>query len=528
MLFGDEEDDKWVSFPHKIIHEYIAACYLVEEIANSHKMLEELFPKWKSIKRHEEVYNFCIGCSKNASVFIEHFCEVLSETIISNVQNGQIELCHSRMYKMDTVTAKNDEMRGYSDKAELTQVLAAICRESRVHGTACMNPVCNEYMHIYPACSCIDPIQICKSNLVIFTEGIKSSPYLMGATENMNVLRNKGETCLVIFGDEKVDNVPSDRNMDLSMINHAMSYCNITEVYLRDCTFEHSMKGDNSQNVKHLFTKSLKTLYMKNCRLSPVLWAGICKNLEGSKALVSAMLRDCIGVTEYVVTSITDPVTLTKLWLDGCRLSSQMCEVVCKQLIHLRHLEGLDLSGNPIGVNVTHITAAITAWSPEAKLRRLYLTSCELPRELIPSLLSAVRTGCPDMQYLNIGGNHIGGCLPSFMTAAPDLLRYFYVQKCRLQLKDVESITAVLRHGALKHLSFLDMENNSLSDSVVEPLLQAANIHHQGKLEVNLKHNNLSAEFTTRWSSQCRRKLHLYLHPQGEYQELQQRTCTIL
>ena len=530
LLFGNEEEtteeeNEWLSFPHKIIHEYIAAYYLVREIAKNQETLERFFPKWKSIKRHEEVYNFCIGCSSDAeqaSVFTRHFCDVLSETMIWNVQSGQIELCHSRIYKIDTIVGKNTEMRDYSDKAELTQVFSAISREIGDKRDTCTNPVCNEYIHVYPACSNIDPSHISKSKLLVYTESVTPSRYLMGVSDNMTHRNDAKEKYLVIFGDKK--------KQDFACINQAMSLCEVAEIYMKDCTFEHSMIGDNAQNVSNLFTKSLESVYMKQCNLTHVLWTKIGDNLAGSKVMKSVMLRDCAGVTEHLVTCIASPITLTKLWLDGCNLSKDMCEVLCKKLTHLKSLEGLDLSRNPIGEHVAHITAAIRTWGHRAKLRMLYLASCKLPGKLVPSLLLAVTECCPEMQYLSIGGNGIGGCLPSFMEAAPASLRYLYVHKCNLWYQDVDSITTVLKYNSLPNLSYLDMENNSLSDTLVEPLLQAADTHHPGKLEVNLTHNNLSNEFTTRWSSQHRPKLHIYLHPQGQYQdELQLNpTCTIL
>ncbi len=515
LLFGSEEvmmeeEDEWLSFPHKIIHEYIAANYLVQEIAKNHDILKQLFPKWKDIKRHEEVYNFCIGCTSDAeqaSVFVNHFCAVLSKTMIRNVKHGEMELSHSGIYKIDTIAGQYEERAGYSDKAELTQVFSAISREARAHGNTCTNPVCNKYIHVYPACNNINPTHISQSKLIIFTESIKFTQY-SSASDKVADQQNWDEQCLVILGDKETE-------QHFISINHAMSNSNVTHVFMLNCMVRNSADIYNDQNVNRIFRESMQVLYMRACTLPGVLWDEVGHGLAGNEAMESVLMVHCTGVTEYLVSCIASCTALTTLWLPICKLSSEMCRMLCRQLVCLTQLEVLNLSKNPVWEHVTHITAAITAWGPAAPLRRLCLQDCELPAELVPALLSAVTQCCPLLEVLSIGGNSIGGHLPSFMAAAPASLQYLGVDSCNLQPEDVASITTALIHNTLPRLVYLDMEDNSLIDSVVEPLLQAANTHHHGKLEVELRGNNLSAEFTTRWSSQSRPQVHLILHPQA-------------
>ncbi len=518
LLFGNEEEmmegeNEWLSFPHKIIHEYIAACYLVQDIKKNGKILRKLFPTWKDIKRHEEVYNFCIGCSSDAgqaSVLIRHFCAVLSETMIRKVKLCWDTLCHSGIYKIDTQSGQSEERKGHSDKAELTQVFSAISGEARPHENTCTNPVCNEYIHVYPACRNTDPSHIRQSKLIVFTDIVKTphrSSSSSNARDNISDQYKKDDKCLVIF---------SDKQQELSGINYAMSYCNVTQVYMRGCDIDHSGNGSIDQDVNNMFTQYLQSLYMRDCVLTCNVWDEIGRGLTGSKAMKCVMLWDCTGVTEYLITCIVRLTTLKWLKLHNSKLSSEMCGVICRWLIHLIHLEKLGLADNPVGEHVTHITAAIRAWGPAAPLRRLYLQHCELPADRVPVLLSAVTQCCPLLEHLNIGGNNVGGCLPSFMAAAQASLQRLIVFKCNLQPEDVASITTALFHNTLPQLEFLNMHENSLTDSMVEPLLQAANTHHQGKLEVNLTNNKLSTELTTRWISQCRPRLHLFLHPQSD------------
>ncbi len=510
-----EEENEWLSFPHKIIHEYTASCYLVQKIKKNRKILGKLFPTWKDIKRHEEVYNFCIGCSSDAeqaSVFTTHFCAVLSKEMMGNVKRCLYTLCHSGIYRIDTHANQYEENEAHSDKAELTQVFSAICREARAHGNTCTNPVCNEYIHVYPACRNTDPTHISKSKLIVFTD-IVNTPHnscnSSGASDNRTDQCKKDDKCLVIFGD-------NNNQQALSRINNAMSYCNATHVYIKGCNVEHSVNASIDQHVNNLFIQCLQSLCMKDCILPGIVWDEISRCLAGSKAMKSVWMYDCTGVTEYMITCTASFTTLTELLLRNCKLSSEMCEVICRKLKHLIHLEWLNLGLNPVGEHVTHITAAITAWGPAARLRGLYLYNCKLPADRIPALLSAVTQCCPLLQRLVIGGNNIGGCLPSFMATAPASLQYLGVINCNLQPDDVASITTAFTHNTLPQLWLLYMRDNSLTDDVVEPLLKAANTHRQGKLEVDLRENNLSAELTTRWSSQCRSQLHLNLHPQRD------------
>ncbi len=495
MLFGNEEDlsgdDQWLSFPHKLIHEYIAASYLVQVIAEDNEFIKSLFPSWKEIKRHEEVYAFCIGCSADAdqaSVFIRHLSIVLCATILNSVKTGQIELCHSRQYKIDTTVAKNEEMRNYSDKAELIQVFSAICREARVHGNTCMNPVCNKYIHVNPACRNTDLKHISQSRLIIFTEKVKRANHASAISNDIFVGKNMGEKCLVLLGDNKV-------NQDLVCINHAMSKCNVTQVYVKGCNFMPLGNEYACQNVESVFSECLQELYMRDCELPDEVWNEIGNGLAGSQAIERVRLRDCDGVTDQLVTCIGIK-SLTELWLDNCNLSSEMCEELCKELKHFKHLDKLDLSRNPVGEHVAYITAAITAWGPEATLRKLILASCQLPAHLVPDLLNVVALWCRQLRSLDIGENNIGGCLPRFMSDTPASLQFLFVHSCNLQPGDIKSIIKALKHDKLHGLQYLDIEANNLSHELVAKLVNAAKMYHQGKLEMNLRGNSMPAEST--------------------------------
>ncbi len=517
MLFGNEEasieeENEWLSFPHKMIHEYVAAHFLVREIGKDQRLLKELFSTWTDIKRHEEVYAFCIGHSSNSrqvSVFISHFCAVLSDTMIKKVKIGNPELTHSGKYKMDTFAGRDKERTGHSDRADLLQILTAISREAGAHRNTCFNPACNEYIHVFPACRNNDPTHIAKSKLIIFTEPLEIAQHLrMSApADNMPDRNSKDKKCLVLFGD-------NDNGQDLTGINSSLSHCNIAYVYMGHCILKHSVKQGDVQNVNNVFTESLQTLYMKSCTLPDVLQEKIGHGQAGSEAMKVVRLWGCTGVTLNLVNFIASCTTLTKLLLTDCKLSSEVCGVLCRQLKNLRHLVKLGLSRNPLGKHIAHMTDAIKAWGPRAPLEELYLHGCQLPADLIPPLLSAVTQCCPVLSHLGIGGSSVGGSLPGFVAAAPASLQFLWVYNCNLRSGDVASITRALSHNTLQQIEYLGMNDNILTDNVVEPMLQAANNHHIGKLEVDLRNNKLSPEFNARWSNQSKQHLHLHLKPQ--------------
>ncbi len=500
LLFGDEEENEGLSFPHKIIHEYIAASYLVQEMKKDPRILSEQFQTWTDIKMHEEVYYFCIGCSadaKFAAVLIRHFCVVLKETMIGRMIGGHTDkLCHSGILKR---TNLREELAAYNDKTELMQMVSTICQEAKVYRTACPNPACNDHIHVYPACKNTDPKHISQSELIIFTEMIKEVQ--MSFPDNVTNEHNRDGKSLVIFGDGK-------DNQDIGSINNAMSNCSITTVYLKNWI------ADSDQNVSNLFTKSVQTLQMEKCMLPGMLWNSIVCGLERGEALESLWLKDCTGITENMVTYIADLSALTTLFLQSCKLSCDMCGVLCRQFRQFNHLGGLHLGGNFVGEHVSHITEAIEAWGPVCQLRQLYLHDCYLPVEEISRLLSAVIQCCPQIDTLSIGMNHLGGYLSSFLAAPLVSLETLSVNNCSLQLEDVTSLTTALNHNILPCLRLLYMGSNNLTDSMMEPLLQAADTSHKGVLEIDLQNNYLSSEFTTRWSSQCRPYLLLGFHPQ--------------
>ncbi len=340
-----EEGNEWLSFPHKIIHEYIAACYLLRRISEEPQILPSLFPTWRDLKRHEEVYNFCIGCSSGAKMvgysdlLVGYFCSAFSYSIIENVKNCSDAICHSGIYKIDIIVNKVEESGGFRDKAELLQVFSAMCREARAHGnTILYNPVCNKYIHIYPECTNTDPAHVSRSKLVVFTENIQPAHQAPCVSFNSTNRDARIENCIVIFGSKK-------STQDLGSINLAVSNCNVAQVYITDCFLEKS----NGKNVNNIFTQSIVALLIKNSSLSALLWNEIGNGVKGSKGMNYFALRFCTGVSEHLLTHIATLTTLTWLEVLECKLSNELCELLCRQVIHLPHLESLVLQGNHIG-----------------------------------------------------------------------------------------------------------------------------------------------------------------------------------
>ncbi len=78
LLFETDEtydtESQWVSYQHKLIHEFVAAKYIARKVEDDTAFLQTTFPSWPQIVQHQEVYKFCIGLSSNKLVtsFVDH------------------------------------------------------------------------------------------------------------------------------------------------------------------------------------------------------------------------------------------------------------------------------------------------------------------------------------------------------------------------------------------------------------------------------------------------------------------------
>ncbi len=103
LLFGDEIDStttdhpEVLSFQHKLIQEYLAAVYIVENIKHdpSAAFLKEAFPTWEKIEIHREVVQFVCGMLRetDASTITNHAGKVLREIIQKGINEGSISCC---------------------------------------------------------------------------------------------------------------------------------------------------------------------------------------------------------------------------------------------------------------------------------------------------------------------------------------------------------------------------------------------------------------------------------------------------
>ena len=85
---------KRVTFPHKLLMDYLAAWYLCHD--NIQENLRQAFPTWDDVRKHEEVMRVCCGLMKGREDVIMHLVNLCKERIKEGkwIHSGLYGLSH--------------------------------------------------------------------------------------------------------------------------------------------------------------------------------------------------------------------------------------------------------------------------------------------------------------------------------------------------------------------------------------------------------------------------------------------------
>ncbi len=90
---NSEEDEEYYSFQHKLIHEYVAACYVAKQVETNPTFLRDVFTTYEVIFQYIEVVGFCTHVLKSYAnaqhmkLFVEHITERFSDKVFEQIEN---------------------------------------------------------------------------------------------------------------------------------------------------------------------------------------------------------------------------------------------------------------------------------------------------------------------------------------------------------------------------------------------------------------------------------------------------------
>ena len=488
LLFGcdvnnyEENDFELVSFLHKIIHEYIAALYIVDQVEKDLSFLSRTFPTWTHIKKHIEVYRFCCGRGneQSKSVFVDYFIKTMVDFTSDMMSQGWDRPTHVYTYKGDTYAERELELINHSDTQELMVNLEEILREFKGTGLYSMPLSVND---IFVSNACVSQEDISKfistRRLLVFDE--QTSHHLTAlfskitsTMENENGLRQ---------GLLMNDLAPEK----LQLVSEAlMTTTNLKYVYLNK--FEKLIP----EHLKRILVKPIESLYIIHSKVP-----------EDAKDLVDALTR-CIhlkvfnlwstqDITHDILKTVGNMKALTYFSLDGCNLDSEKCQTLCNQLKHLSQLEILEMPYNKISYHAEFLSNAIKYWGSSSKLKRLNLVKCQIPSSVTGDLLKTLSQCCPDLYWLGLTGNDLQDNIENLVKSKSNLRR-LYISGTHLSSIDISHLSTRIEEQKLLKLELLDISNNNLSEQSLLTLAGSLNKYHKGEMLLNIGGNNLKEE----------------------------------
>ncbi len=203
------------------------------------------------------------------------------------------------------------------------------------------------------------------------------------------------------------------------------------------------------------------------------------------------------------------PLTLLDLHR-GCipkEISAEVMTSILTVLKNCKQITQLDLSGICIGAAGQHLVRSMRSWGNKPPLEELNLNQCAIPSKTCDQLLYALKS-CKALTELNLGGNHLVGCLHRLFPlghAGYSDLEYFSLDSTSLNREDLLTLKQAFETKKLQRVKDINLEKNGLNKMETElgEFLEVLLSHTQRKMQIHLEGNDLSAEFSETWTPKC-------------------------
>ena len=502
LLFGcddnnEDDDSDWVSFQHKIIHEFIAAIYIVDQVSKNFDFLRRTFPSWTHIKTHIEVFRFCCGyaCEQYQMVFVNYFTTTMCDFTLDMMRQGWDRPTHVYTYKGDTYAERELELINHSDTQELSKNLQEILRE----------------------CKYTDQCDFCSNDI-----------FVSGVEDRQTMAHHMQSTRLLVF-DEAVSDLLSLNCFGSNVSNDANGDMNLKQALLISELGPNKMKiisdvCDNLLDLKYLylnritdfsaaFAKPLKVLLQKPIESFYLIHSRLPEEVND----VVESLSNCVhlkvlnfwstqGISHKILSTISNMEALTYFSLDGCDLNSEKCETLCSQLSHLCQLKVLELPYNDVAHHGKILSDAVRKWGSHSKLKRLNLVKCNMPADVTGYLLETLTQCCPQLYWLGLSGNDLGNNLDDLVKSHSSLSR-LYISDTHLNTGDAKNLSKRIAQKKLSKLELLDISQNRLDEESLTNLAWCFKKYHKEEMLLNIGGNNLKQETIRKRVFQSRGKV---------------------
>ena len=219
-----------------------------------------------------------------------------------------------------------------------------------------------------------------------------------------------------------------------------------------------------NSNLDHLILKTVQLskrftrLEIINSALSTNTWKHIAQQLHRGNKLEVLYLEDTKSISVEFLESISSMTsTLTRVTMDECEMTSDLCRVAMLHLSHCHNLTQVNLAMATLTGSMQYLTDQGN--SPQfPKLKRLDLSGTKLNKCDVTNLGKVISsTNAPKLQKLGLSCNILTDCLKNLLEPEIDLpsLRYFFLSDTRLTAEDLQCLGEAVRLGRLPSLSYL-------------------------------------------------------------------------
>ena len=358
MLFGEdinattEDLPAVLSFQHKLIQEYLAAVYIVENLKldTAEPFLTNTFPSLKVIETHREVVQFACGilADTDASPIANHVAKILAQHMQNELNNGK------RL-----------------PQNELSAVLPILRSCHKEGGLSALNP----YMSEYTACG--HPL----AEVLSHTE----LAYITDIDEN-DTLELNPSPAQIIVRLVKVDGEKYDRlwlalhsvkanitalhlyRVETPNVAKLHRFPQVKYLYIWDCGCSEAAMEDLADSIKCWVPKpELTFCHLRNLPIPRSVLEALCAcphlmHLDLSYCNLSGKLSILMGAP---------PPLLRELILYDCSLQNADTEHITEAIRQgqLSHMERLNIRENPVGeVAVDRLLETLISTRPPNKL----------------------------------------------------------------------------------------------------------------------------------------------------------------
>ncbi len=473
---NSEEDEEYYSFQHKLIHEYVAACYVAKQVETNPTFLMDVFTTHEVIYQYIEVVGFCTHVlksyanAKHMKLFVEHITERFSDKVFEQIEN-------------DCTAIQSDFRDRYS---EILSVMLPAFGDGDSEREYNFTQMCRGFIH-----AAHGPY---RPPYILYAAGTKQRNrqdsedraliiYRCDWSELMAALHlYTGLTHLYInevgqssheYDDLFIDNEDDDeRSKQLSIpLKNSPGDEDIIQVGKSHCLRTVWLSGSNLSDSEF---RELGEIVVMSSRLRRL---EVCNMIAGNMADSSGFRQGLSMCHE-----------LQHLVLPGLKFkeTGNLCQTISK----LYNLTRLDLSNTYLGMFANHVVSAMTNRAL-SKLTHLNLGACGIPDTAIFCIIYNLYR-CPELRYVNLSVNaelgekfevlYTDGCSSRALTGE---LVHRLVQGPKYST--IQHFVLALREQV--NIEKLDVSNCEIPVSVMIGIV--VQLHHCAKLKsVNLNANS--------------------------------------